>query len=576
MGIIADKIRQAIYGKDVRDSIADGIAEVETLRADYDQQVINAGNSNAEIVAARGGEVSLPVKIGKIDSSLSEKANESDVTILNSQVNNIVASGTITDGNTELIDSRVGVDGVINATSGESIRTQVQQINNTIDKRFIVPTFNNGYYRSNYGLPVVSEPYGYSEPILLLQNEKIIAKVGGTTSNVAIFTEVNSSGEFIRVVSIADINTIKEYSYMAKYDMYISVSTRTLDFKNISIASNYIDTIKNKEVLKTFINANRFRPNRIDGTYFNTLGNLSSNAGYFHSEPIELAKNEIIEFYGRGTGANVSVITEVDSENTMIKPIIISNDSVPKIFQYQATHNMYVSLSSGLDVKDYYVNIIKFNDIKFPSNANGDKYDYSMLFENAVFLGDSITHGSYGSVYPSGQTVRKFNYPSAIATKTGWSVTNLGKSGANATSWLEYFPNETFETYDVAFIMFGRNKSFEVESDIQNYRNIINRIKNDNPTIQIFLLSVAPAINDNEVPINNIIKGLANEFSIPYLDVFTNSRMIAELSDIYRPGDGVHFNKLGYNILAQDVLKAMNEYIDNNNDKFIDIFVPLP
>ena len=66
MGIIANKIRQAIYGVDVREDIAQGIEAVEALREEFDIQVINSGNSNAEIVAARGGETSLDNRLDKI------------------------------------------------------------------------------------------------------------------------------------------------------------------------------------------------------------------------------------------------------------------------------------------------------------------------------------------------------------------------------------------------------------------------------------------------------------------------------------------------------------------------------
>lgn len=79
MGAIADKIRKAIFGGDVRDSIADGIEVVEQLREDYDKQVINAGNSNAEIVDARGGHIKLKDRLDKVDSHLAEKANKIDI-----------------------------------------------------------------------------------------------------------------------------------------------------------------------------------------------------------------------------------------------------------------------------------------------------------------------------------------------------------------------------------------------------------------------------------------------------------------------------------------------------------------
>lgn len=76
MGVIADKIRRAIFGGEVRDSIADGIEVVEQLREDYDNQVINAGNSNAEIVDARGGQAKLKDRLDKFNEQLDIITNE--------------------------------------------------------------------------------------------------------------------------------------------------------------------------------------------------------------------------------------------------------------------------------------------------------------------------------------------------------------------------------------------------------------------------------------------------------------------------------------------------------------------
>ncbi|ATD55403.1 SGNH/GDSL hydrolase family protein [Clostridium chauvoei] len=76
MGVIADKIRKAIFGGEVRESIAEGIEVVEKLREDYDRQVINAGSSNSEIVQARVG------KDGSSYSSLKERLDKE-----NEQVN---------------------------------------------------------------------------------------------------------------------------------------------------------------------------------------------------------------------------------------------------------------------------------------------------------------------------------------------------------------------------------------------------------------------------------------------------------------------------------------------------------
>ena len=59
MGILSNftkKIRNAIYVKEVRDAIADGLETVEALEEKnleiYNNMVIGAGESNAEIVDA--------------------------------------------------------------------------------------------------------------------------------------------------------------------------------------------------------------------------------------------------------------------------------------------------------------------------------------------------------------------------------------------------------------------------------------------------------------------------------------------------------------------------------------------
>jgi lysophospholipase L1-like esterase len=76
-------IRQAIYGKDVRENIASSIEEINTevesttgkqnlLEVEFDQMIINAGSSNAEIVQARVNAE------GAAYASLQERLNNSD------------------------------------------------------------------------------------------------------------------------------------------------------------------------------------------------------------------------------------------------------------------------------------------------------------------------------------------------------------------------------------------------------------------------------------------------------------------------------------------------------------------
>lgn len=108
MGVIADKIRKAILGGEVRDNIAEGIEVVEQLREDYDRQVINAGNSNAEIVDARGNYTKLKERLDKeyeeVSAQLDTKANYkktfqlSRVNVSNKVYSSPVATFIVDDG----------------------------------------------------------------------------------------------------------------------------------------------------------------------------------------------------------------------------------------------------------------------------------------------------------------------------------------------------------------------------------------------------------------------------------------------------------------------------------------------
>ena len=83
---ILEKIRKAIYGKEVRGSLADGLEAINNetenttvrqkkLETTFNDLIINAGNSNAEIVDARGGETKLKDRLEKKKKKLGEKSN---------------------------------------------------------------------------------------------------------------------------------------------------------------------------------------------------------------------------------------------------------------------------------------------------------------------------------------------------------------------------------------------------------------------------------------------------------------------------------------------------------------------
>lgn len=163
-----NKIKNAVLGVDVRDSIHDGIKaineEVENttdrqvqLEGTFDELVINAGNSNAEVAAARVDSTgkshgTLGKRLNNFDSQIKEKADLNDLDIERKRIDTLT---TLPEGSTtadaELIDIRTSIDGIVYENAGNSVRNQVknlvEDINDFTIKRdvIITPSLSNGY-----------------------------------------------------------------------------------------------------------------------------------------------------------------------------------------------------------------------------------------------------------------------------------------------------------------------------------------------------------------------------------------------------------------------------------------------
>ncbi len=210
MGVIADKIRRAIFGGEVRDSIADGIEVVEQLREDYDNQVINAGNSNAEIVDARGGQTKLKDRLDNFDEQLETKANEKDLEVERNRINNIVAQPPTAD-NVETVDIRVSADGKTYSSAGEAVRSQHTEsimYSKTIDGERIndnsvdIVYGENAY--NNAGKLVISSQWNRARSELFKPKFNTVIVVP-TTGYLIGYTIVDSENNVITDVGFRDV-----------------------------------------------------------------------------------------------------------------------------------------------------------------------------------------------------------------------------------------------------------------------------------------------------------------------------------------------------------------------------------
>ena len=364
----------------------------------------------------------------------------------------------------------------------------------------------------------------------------------------------------INDVLLKDINT--------KVDAFKTDVSEQLDTKaneiDLKIERNRIDKLlKIGEV--EFI-----QPTINNYLYINENGEIKEGNTFMYTSPILVNRGEIINAYTRGYRGSVSAISKCDADGNNIKPLVLDNTTTNyNVYSYVAEEDIYVTISGK--IVDTFIYKTKH---KKPSISDTifNTINYFPMFSKGVCIGDSLTKGHYEE-YTDIKN-REYTYPLALSRITNVPIDNLGISGATCTSWFNsQYINTDFSQYDFAIICFGRNGALATDDEKNNYKNIINKIKTDSPNCIIFLCDVPPGNKNNEAERNLIIKNIAKETNCHYLNINTVTIMTYDKGSLYRPTDGIHFNKIGYTTMAYERFNFINFYIHNNLEKFKNLYV---
>lgn len=460
-----NKILEAVYGKDVRQSIHDAIWQC------YEDGKVGA----VDLVARQ-----------RIDNLA--KLQEGSTT-----------------GDAELIDIRVGADGKTYDSAGEAVRGQVGSLSegikslNAFEKIAITEKLTENSVYTTSGI--------FSE------------FVGWYSTDYLDISELNHTES----VFTTPYHTIYSISYWTEEKKFISGVRATID--STSLMEFKVDIPDNAK-------------------YYKICGMLAS-----YVDPIYVLKYiDIFELKEK-------IESIIENDNNDLKDI------------YEKT-----SLNSE--------NILLIKNIFL-----------SVIFQNILCIGDSLTEGDYGS-YPEGTVnLHEKNYPYFLSKITNAKVTNAGSSGASASS---YFNNNlkeinTEEKYDCIYILLGTNggltdtiDSDTASGDYNTYTNqtgkycaIIEWCKEKFPDAKIFLINL-PYNSRLEAwteMINDIIQKIGDKYRVPVVDIMRKSPFTRENGQIYRPVGydeilepygNLHFATLGYLTLANCIAEITSDIIRNN------------
>lgn len=566
-----DNIKNALFGKDVRGSIHDGIdainREVENttgrqvdLESTFDQLVINAGNSNAEIVDARVKEdgtsyAKLGDRLDSVDSQLETKANELENKKANKDdVRYSTASNPITmsELHTEVkqamtggsvavvgVDT-VGIENIKNRSVDENKTSFMNPSKNLFDKSKATV---GKFIGTDLGGISSNASYYLSDYIPVLPNEIYTRVQSG--ARLAFY---DNSKTFISVTTLSTFTTPSNCYYIRN-----SVYTTNFEIEQIELGetrtayesyklecnklkiynSNVVSISKDKldfEVVEKELGKNLFNPNTVilNSTLSPATGNISSNVYNNVSDFIKVEQGE----YTRNTD---STIAFYDSNKKFISGIAQNNGNktvtIPLNCAYVRMNvplnNMSIfQFEKGTTESKYEPYGYRLVDIYTPPN------DSKWKNKKWVVLGDSITGIDYAiptwnQIISNSKDIELHNY--GISGTTMAHEPHIGDSSYDESKDRHLF-DYGFTKLNATEIGYDRNNSLTWNTGNCMCERYVKMIDDAD------LVTVMGGTNDYRIPLgvetdtrtdtlyggyNHLFKGLIEKYPLSTIAIFT-------------------------------------------------------
>ena len=145
------------------------------------------------------------------------------------------------------------------------------------------------------------------------------------------------------------------------------------------------------------------------------------------------------------------------------------------------------------------------------------------------------------------------------------NVLNRGISGDNVNGVWERLNEVMRHKPQKVFLLVGVNDLFRDKAPAEietRYREIVQRIRREQPDGQLVLMSVLPvnkeirslsADNTDVQALNGRIAQIAKEFALPYVDLYGQLTDATGNLSVQFTSDGIHLNGLGYMVMKKQL-----------------------
>lgn len=184
-------------------------------------------------------------------------------------------------------------------------------------------------------------------------------------------------------------------------------------------------------------------------------------------------------------------------------------------------------------------------------------------------IGDSLTEGDYGVKGMRGiANVHSENYPYFLAQLSGAEVRNFGKCGWRSSDMLRWYEEGglNLEGADTIILMLGTNGGQTPAGTSQEdmaYKKLVMHLRQDQPQAKLFVCT-PPNVTENPAYSNCgyaphvleavlFVRKFAEEEKLNVIDLAASKRISRETEDELQSNDGLHFNREGYVVLAEEI-----------------------